>query len=384
LKECKFLKALTAAETACTLDPEMQQAQFRKGLALAALERWDEAVPTLIEAQRLAPSSTNKELADMIAMSKWQCKKAHLEADTEVPEMCKDARKPDEPKKEEEVTETKELSREQMLNKLHEKQASLAPRTKKHNRKVMQKLAGELTAEKQLLTKEMIAKTKEALAADEAVRTKASELATDQTLEKQKAGMKEGDAVDYQWDRVARFAATELASLCEAGDRASYNEPVAVVLPGVHKKDWGDEGQGLSLWNAFTTKDQHAHMCKFVAKFVDDSGAHAAMVVTPKAKLVYPNLLERNTLLPACQGAGYFVHLQAKQRNDSAAWFVEVSEAGAAGTAHRLEDVDAWTLIPNIFDAPAIQGNKTQSSKKNAKKNAKNKNRKAMSQVNEA
>ena len=25
LKECKFLKALTAAETACTLDPEMQQ-----------------------------------------------------------------------------------------------------------------------------------------------------------------------------------------------------------------------------------------------------------------------------------------------------------------------------------------------------------------------
>ena len=60
-----------------------------------------------------------------------------------------------------------QLSREQMLKKLHEKQASLAPRTKRHNRKVMQKLAGELTAEKQLLTKEMIAKTKEALAADE-------------------------------------------------------------------------------------------------------------------------------------------------------------------------------------------------------------------------
>ena len=39
------------------------KAQFRKGLALAALERWDEAVPTLIEAQRLAPSSTNKEVS---------------------------------------------------------------------------------------------------------------------------------------------------------------------------------------------------------------------------------------------------------------------------------------------------------------------------------
>merc|ERR1711988_1447651 len=93
LKEHKFHKALTAAEAAVKINPELQQGHFRKGLALAALEKWEDSIHALIEAQKLQVSSENKEIGDMIAMAKWQCKKAHLEADTEVPEICKDAKR---------------------------------------------------------------------------------------------------------------------------------------------------------------------------------------------------------------------------------------------------------------------------------------------------
>lgn len=38
LKECKYNKALEAADGAVAIDPTMERAQFRKGLAHAALE----------------------------------------------------------------------------------------------------------------------------------------------------------------------------------------------------------------------------------------------------------------------------------------------------------------------------------------------------------
>lgn len=251
----------------------------------------------------------------------------------------------------------------------------------------MTKMAAEVIAEKELVTKDLIAKGKAALVADKVAVSRAAELSTDKVLEEKKAGMMEGESLEYEAGRVARFAATELKDLAAAGDRKSYKEPVAVVLPGVKKEGWGDEGQGLSLWNAFSSESQHLNMCKFVCKFVEDSGAHAAMFVSPSDKVLYPNLFKANKDKEVCPaGFGYLVQLQAKERADCAAWFVEVAKAGEAGTVTKLEDVDAWKLIPNVFDAGSMNAELNGQSKKQikaaGKKNAAKQARKAMAQVN--
>jgi len=369
LKECKYHKALTAADAAVKIEPELEQAHFRKGLAHAALEQWEESITSLMAAQRLQAGSATKEVSDMIAMAKWQCKKAHLEEDTPVPEICKDAKKPEEPKKEEEKEKTEEESREELTKKLAAMQAAkMNGRTKKFNKKVMQKAAGEITAAKQLVTKEMIAQTKAALEKDKDVMTKANELSTEAKLEEKKKAMKEGDNLPYDSERVARFVAAELKDLTAAGSRESYKEPVAVVLPGVHKAEWGDEGQGISLWNAFQSVERYNHMTKFMIKFVEDSGAHAAMMITPKDKVSYPTLTGSLEFL---KKEGYVVQLQAKDKKDCAVWFVEVTAAGEAGTAHQLEDAADWVLLPNVFNPESLVREISQKKKDKDKKKGK-------------
>merc|ERR1711907_847265 len=235
LKENKFTKALTAAETAISLDGTSEKAHFRRALALAALERWDDAVPALIATKERQPSSTNKEVSDMLALAKWRCKSAHLEADTPVPE---------ESKKDEEPEEEKEaMTREQQRQRLAEIQAAQqSHRTRKYNKKVMAKKAAQATAEKELVTKEMINSAKRALAVDKAVEARANELTTDKVFEEKQAGMKQGEKVAYDSERIERFAAVELKGITDTGDRATFKEPIAIVLPGVRKEGWGDEG----------------------------------------------------------------------------------------------------------------------------------------------
>ena len=279
-------------------------------------------------------------------------------------------------------------SREEKLKKLNAVTGALSNRrVKKHNKEVMHKMAAEAVAEKELVTKDLLAKAKLALDADKAIVHRANELTTDTTLEQKKKGMKDGEALPYDAERIARFAQAELKDLLAAGDRKSYKEPVAVVLPGVAKEGWGDEGQGVALWSAFSSKEQHVHMCKFICKFVEDSGAHAALIVSPKDKVVHPDLFGKNAALPNCPNAnGFLVQLQAKQKSDCAAWFVEVSKEGEAGILTQLENVDAWKLLPNIFDPNQIMLEASNLTKKQlkaqGKKNAAKAARKAMASVN--
>ena len=163
-------------------------------------------------------------------------------------------------------------------------------------------------------------------------------------------------------------------------------EPVAWVLPGVKKEEWGDEGQGLSMCRIPGTSAAD-HTIRFLTKFVEDAGAHAAMIIVPRSSVIFPNLFQKNKGLASCpKGPGFLVQLQAKEKADCAAWFVEVAKEGEAGTITKLEDVEEWKLVPNIFDPAQMlkdAGNLTKKQlKAKGKKNAAKAARQAMSAVN--
>jgi len=337
----------------------------------------------------------------MIGMAKWQCKRVHTEAGTPVPDIAKDAVRPEDKEEPAPATKTKKSeqvqphgalkeyeSRDDKLKKLHAViEQRGGRRVTKHNREVMQSMAGHAVAEKELVTKDLLAKGKLALEADKAIAHRAAELTTDTKLEEKKNGLKEGEALPYEGDRIARFAEVELKDLMAAGTRESYKEPLAVVLAGVQKEGWGDEGQGVALWNAFGTPERHVHMTKFICKFVEDSGAHAALMISPREKVTYPNLFEKNKALASCpKGQGYLVQLQAKEKADCAAWFVEVAKEGGVGVVTKLSDVEEWKLMPNIFDPAQMLQDAANLTKKQmkakGKKNAAKAARQAMSAVN--
>jgi len=244
------------------------------------------------------------------------------------------------------------------------KTANESKRVRKHNKKVMGKLAAEVVAEKELVTKDMLTQAKAALEADQKIRERIPELVTDEGFKSTKTNMTSGDLLEYTSERVTRFSQVELEGLTKEGDRASFKDPVAIVLPGVHREGWGDEGQGLNLLAAFDTKLQWQNTNKFLRKFVEDSKAHAVMMVTPKARVVYPAVLESKERAAQCEGEGYLVHLEAKQKADRAVWWVRTDGSNGAGVAHQLENVDDFGMINFVFQESVPTKDKKKGNKK--------------------
>jgi len=376
LKECKFVKALEAADASLAIDDSSDKAHFRRGLALAALERWDECVDALVATQKRQPASTNSEVPDMLKMAMWRCKSAHQEAGTEVPEFCKNAKRPakvEEPKEEEVAVE---LTREQKLEKLAAvRGAQQQRRMSKHTKETMQKKDAAAIADRELVTKQMLQQAKDSLEADERARVRAEDLTTDKIFEEKRKGMKDGEKLEYNADRVARFAKTELKGLSDAGDRAAFKEPIAIVLPGVCRDGWGDEGQGVSMGGAFNTELQHGNACKFLSKYLEDTGAHAVMMVAHKSKVIHPKL----DSLGGPSADGFFVQLVARvATTETSAWFVEVGTEGAQATVHELPK---GGLIPDVFNIQSTPTQKPARSKAAGKKAAR-KAKQAMAVIN--
>merc|ERR1712167_1293 len=150
--------------------------------------------------------------------------------------------------------------------------------------------------------------------------------------------MGEGEELPYDSERVARFAQTELSSICDVSNAEQYTDPCAIVLPGVKKEEWGDEGQGVNLLGAFESQKQHANTGKWVQMYASDTQSHAIMLVVPKQKLLYPKKLSGWDC--AVKG-GYFVQLEAKDREDRRIWFVAegvATELDVAENANLLDD----------------------------------------------
>merc|ERR1711988_1397170 len=111
----------------------------------------------------------------------WKTKEAHVEAGTPIPEIVKHASKPKEKNEEVEgAARAEQITRKQLQDKLSAVQgANQQRRTRKHTKELVQKTKAAATADRELVTKEMIAQAKQALEADEKARARAADLTTD-------------------------------------------------------------------------------------------------------------------------------------------------------------------------------------------------------------
>merc|ERR1711953_1494454 len=66
-------KALDDAQKCTEVDPSNAKGWFRKGMSLHAMKRYPEAIPALLEAEKIEPS--NKQVQDAIKMSQLMTRK---------------------------------------------------------------------------------------------------------------------------------------------------------------------------------------------------------------------------------------------------------------------------------------------------------------------
>merc|ERR1711959_143871 len=121
LKAHKFAKALEAADAALELTKGFSKsdktaaqlvgkANYRRGLCMIALERWDEAVTSMQTAQVLL-GKQNQEVRSMLQNSMWRCRVWHEENGTECPKSCVDAEDPNQAKENKENAKPKKTEK---------------------------------------------------------------------------------------------------------------------------------------------------------------------------------------------------------------------------------------------------------------------------------
>ena len=74
LKMGDLEKALADAEKCTQVEPTNPKGWFRKGISLHAMQRYADAIPALLEAEKLEPS--NKQVLDAIKMAQLMARKA--------------------------------------------------------------------------------------------------------------------------------------------------------------------------------------------------------------------------------------------------------------------------------------------------------------------
>jgi len=342
LKAHKFVKALEHAEAALAIDNKLGKAHYRKGLCLIALERWDEAVETLATAQRIL-GVQNQDVASMLDNAKYHCRMTHETNSTECPKSCLGAEDPRAAREGKENAKPKKKTEKQVKAEVKAKMAAKlargkAERQQHHAKKLNATLLALQEAQKELLTQDKIQEQAEMQVADTLPQEVMAQLASDEQYKKVNEALKEGDSIPYDSDRVHRFAQAELASIVDAAKADEYTNPLAIVLPGVAKEEWGDEGQGISILGSFDTAKQHANTRKWVQNYAQESQSHAILLVVPKQKLLYPKKL--NGWKCAANG-GHYVQLEAKESKDRRMWFCvggEITELDVSDTQNILDD----------------------------------------------
>jgi len=345
LKAHKFQKALEAADASLALDGSAGRTHYRKGLCHIALEQWDEAVTSMEIAQKLL-GSEDRDCESMLANSRYHCRMMHEENGTECPKSCVGAEDP-QAKIKEEKENKKPLTEAQVKAEVKRRMAAKlakesAGRQSFNAKKVKNTILALKEAQKELITKEKVEEAKKLKEADELAPEIQKQLVSDEGYKKAKEAIKEGDALDYDSERVARFAARELELLADPSNASNYQEPVAIVLPGV-QNDWGDEGQGVNLLGAFETAKQQQNTAGWVQQYAGQTNSHAVMMVVPKAKLLYPKKLKGWACAKASDG--HYVQLEAREPADRRIWWVEsgaqAQELNLKENANLLDDPKA-------------------------------------------
>lgn len=323
----KFTMSLAAADACLKLDDASEKGLYRRAVSLAGLERYDEAI--LAFEATLAINPGNKNATKELHAAAKKSRNNHKAGGTEVPEYAAKY-----------APVKKEKTKEELEAK--EKEAGFKfPETVAVPEADGDAAAADADDGPGLC----------ATAPHDHSGHKDLEPSTTQQVQQAVQHMQEGDLVEYSMERVGRFMATEIANLCKPDQASSYSHPIAVFLPGRQKEDWGDEGQGVSMRNAFDSPDTYKNCLPFLRDYAEKTAAHAVLMIAHKSQIYYPQVWNhKDKKWPHGDSAGYFVQLDTRRTADSRVWFIKVE--GDTYTRHEL-DSHYYSFIQKILKGEA-------------------------------
>ena len=344
LKISKFDKAALAAQKCVDLDPEFEKGHYRLALAFLGAEKYAEAITAFEETARINPN--NKDAVKKVQVAAWECRKFHKAEGTEPPECALKYRKEDTPAEVEAKEAKAKVKKEDDRQKMNFKFPATKPAAVTTVNDVQFPGATQMAATAAELA---------ANAADMPEETGETDVSTKAEVEEAMQRLREGKAVTYSTERVARFMAHEIEELCKPENATAYAYPIAVFLPGAIKPDWGEaEGQGVSMRRAFDSVSTHQNAIPFLRNYADQTNAHAMLMIALKSQIAYPQVWTRkDKKWPYADTPGYFVQLDACKPEDRRVWFIEMIEKEGAPTTymrHMLDDY-YYSIIQPVLKA---------------------------------
>ena len=112
----------------------------------------------------------------------------------------------------------------------------------------------------------------------------------------------------------------------------------------------------MAINSAFDSPDTHSQVVTFMRRHAIETDAHAILVIVRKGLVAFPRVWAGKTEWPFGDKDGYFVQLEACNKEDRQLWFMEVGIGGAL-TQHSI-DFEAFkivgTLLRDVAELPAL------------------------------
>ena len=351
LKVNKFDKAIAAADKCLELDPNSFKGHFRKGIAQYGALMFEEAVDSFATAASTSPenSPARREAQKMKQRAAWACKKGAEKEQKEVPSNSADASNPDEEK--ENLTPKEKMAK--TMN-THRQQ-----RVRKNVQLAMNKVVAASEAIEELEEQTPFGAGKRvSTVASEIPEEEIAKLSSEEEVIAVKKELMEGEQVSYDAERVARFAAKEMAALRDPKNRSQYAHPIAIFLPGSQKEGWGDEGSGVGMRGAFDTQKTYTRMPDFLRDWAAKTLAHGVLIVVPKSQVSYPAVWKGDAKWPCADEVdGYICQLETPESAGRMAYFVELGDDGKTTTVHDLDPM-TQCILPPIYQKIQAKTNK--------------------------
>lgn len=336
----KFSQALSAADKALVINPDFAKSHFRRGVALAGLEREEEAIVSLRRAVELDPANTSvpakiTECAKQVAercTQKGEAEPAFVQqalSDALAMQSKADALSEAKAKENEEKAKVR-----QEEEKVRAKKKAAEKKAKAEAEKLRLMKEESLRREQFEEAQRKAEEAGETFLASEPVAENEGTSSVKELYEA-KCRMMKGILKPYSSQRVNAFTKAEVTGLLDPALRHQFAAPIAIVLPGRVQEDWGDEGSGVAIHSAFDTPDNHKEVIAFLRQHAVQTEAHAILLVVRKSLIAYPRVWISKEW-PFGDKDGYFVQLETCDKKDRKLWFMEVGVGGVL-TEHEID-----------------------------------------------
>lgn len=324
LLQCnKFSRAIESSEKCVLLDPKSEKGHYRMGVALVGMDRFSEAIEAFDKALEINPD--NQEAMRKVYKASKDCRKQCKANGTEIPELA-----------------------------LKYRPASSNNPPKKQGSNFAFK--EEQSKPKKLADDFNVTVPETLSSADQVPQDLVPKLSSDEDVKNTMEGLKQGEAVKYDSQRVQRFVEAETKQLIEAQKdpkkRDQYEAPMAIFLPSVIKEGWEDEGSGVAINSGFDSADTHKQTITFLRNYGTKTSAPAVLIVAKKSTIAFPRVWTRKDKKWTYGEEGYFMQLDALKSDDRKMMFLEVLKDGST-KLHNLDKYYFSIVQPLLRDLSA-------------------------------